>query len=739
MTTLDIWLAGGALASVAGFGALHLCSRRKLHGKAARPDMWHAAGRAAIERRASPSSQHLAVLEPAELVACTAMQPRVERIREGLGFAPENWVRDVAPLLDRIMEFVQLLPASESHHHAQPGGLLNHSLEVAQFALHFRAAWRLPLGADAEEQLAHAARYSYAVLVAALLHDIGKPMADLRVELVAGHGARAWVPLAGNMKEQGGQWYRVTFAEPAERDYGAHSRLAVVLLHQFVPASALAWLAHYPPVLQELTAYLMGDEQVRAGSDAEAKEGAIARIVKQADRQSVADNLRCGTRTRFATARAVPLIERLMDGLRRLLAEGGVPLNRAGATGYCDGESLWCVAKTLAEAVRKYLAGHEVRGEGAAGIPEDNNRLFDIWQEYGALVSAPDGGAIWTIEVTIEAWHQRFTVLRFALMKLYANPSRYPRALAPGAIRIVEKEHKEEGKEKSGERAPAADAAAANAAGADRSVQSPVSEPAAVCEKVTTSGAATSDATSSRPEPESSASQTQPAAVHSAPEQLTREPSVLVYLADEESAAALLDEKRQAKAQSREAPAQSHALREPMRPKQKVKRPKDPSGAADVGGLGRKPRPNAERFMAWVQEGVASGALAYNESKARVHFVAEGMLVVTPGIFKDFAAAHPEAIEVDPADDGKVLEPWKVVQRDFQKSGYPVAGEPSASAASSKSFLLHYNIKGAGGKQLMVMRVPQPERFFNPVPAPNALIQSKQGCEGTPGAQEGRI
>ncbi|CAH2902092.1 MAG: hypothetical protein PCALPYG08_5806 [uncultured Paraburkholderia sp.] len=670
-------------------------------------------------RRPPPSARHLPVLASGELLARTGLQGAVRSIGDSLGLSIESERRDVEPLIQQLTEFVQLLPASESHHHAQPGGLLIHLLEVARYALHFRDGYRLPLGASPEDQMLHGARCSYAVLVAALLHDIGKPLADLKVEMVSGTAARPWVPLAGSMNGQGGEWYRVDFPQPSQRDYGAHARLSIVLLQRLVPSASLGWLAQYPPVVDELAAYLSGD--------ARAKDGALAKIVGEADRRSVAQNLLAGPRTRFATARTVPLIERMMGGLRRLLAEGDVPMNRAGATGYCDGESLWCVAKTLAEAVRAWLARNEQQQPGAAGIPADNNRLFDMWQEYGALVPTPEGGAIWTMEVTVGNWKQTFTVLRFPLDRLYANPGQYPRALPRGAVRIVEAATA--GSEAGSP--PVEDTSAA--AGADAVGIPSTSPDADEPEQLGPVNATAVHVDASAAEPDAAtpmllvmpdlpgAAVGEPSHVSTAN---TPQPASRIdpedFLPDVESASTLQTETvRGGQAHTADRPVPDQVT-SPMRPKQKAKVPARTVASREGG---RQPRPNAERFMAWVQEGIANGALPYNESMARVHFVPEGMLLVTPAVFRDFAQAHPEAIEQPPAEDGRTPEPWKLVQRDFQKSGYPVAAD---SGGAARSFLLHYTIKGAGGRQLSVMRVPEPERFFNPVPSPNAMIQSKQ-------------
>lgn len=104
-----------------------------------------------------------------------------------------------------------MLPASESHHHAQPGGLLIHLFEVLNHALGIRTSYTLPRGVPPEDihKLQHL--WTYGVFVGALLHDIGKPMADLQITARAGHRSWPWHPLSGSLVEGGAETYRVAF------------------------------------------------------------------------------------------------------------------------------------------------------------------------------------------------------------------------------------------------------------------------------------------------------------------------------------------------------------------------------------------------------------------------------------------------------------------------------------------------------------------------------------------------
>ena len=415
---LDTVLISGLGLSAFGLAFL---AHRKTSGKPG-------TATAAASKRPSCPPGFLPVMHADALFHATGVKPLLAQIQQSLGFAPENHDRDVQPLLEQVAEFVQLLPASESHHHANPGGLLTHVLEVATIALLRCEGAKLPMGRPTEEQLKHAARWRYGVLVAAILHDIGKPLADVLVDVIGSRGdTTLWNGLGGNLGDYG-HAYLVRF--PLRKDYQAHQRLPVMLLKSMVPATTIRWLSDDPELVPVLIAYLAGES---AG-------GPISELVKEADRRSVAENLLKGNRTRFATARQVPLIERLMDGMRRMLAAGELPLNREGATGFCDREDLWCVAGPIAEKVRAYLDQQEVRETGAAGLPTDNSRLFDVWLDYGA-VRPNAGAAIWRAKITLDKpeggdWTQTFTMLRFPLEKLYACPEDYPKPL-PGRIEVV--------------------------------------------------------------------------------------------------------------------------------------------------------------------------------------------------------------------------------------------------------------------------------------------------------------
>lgn len=735
-----------------------------------------------------PGNQ-LAILDAEQLFQHTGTWGSVEKIRTRLGFTTENFERDVLGLLCNVAEFVQLLPGSESHHHAQPGGLLIHLLDVAAYALSLREGYKLPQGASPEEQIRLGPVWSYGVLVAALLHDIGKPVADVVVQLYGADPSRSlaqWSGLAGSMVDASASappnrsvtHYTVEFPAPEERDYTAHQRLPIALLHALVPRSSMQWLSTDPTLMAELVACLEGSAK---------QPGVLAELITKADSASVAANLRNGSRVRFASARQPPLIERLMKGLRALVSEGFVAMNRPGAGAFVDPDGLhiWMVAGVVANETRKVLEQREEKSTGAAGLPSDNTRFFDTWAEYGVLVQPPSEfgrGSVWWIRLVQDEWDQVLSCLKFPLDKLYAPGQDRPQPFA-GTVTPVDP--------KTATKAAAVDEpvepgsqAELDTTGADglmgaalnqsvpgvqpsagtpnnpvvmdvddpfglglgQSSNEPMAGPVSDGDTVAASTRSPSTTTTfSRLKPEDAPglvpgkddglldpytaplpleptqqSQQSPAGSASAAGPASSEKPKLSRSAAHSGPATLAQASTAATADddgflddSQSVQAAASLVTKPARAVQAM--PVGPRPAFKTAP-GAKPRPNADRFMAWLQQGLGSGELAYNESDAVVHFVAEGMLLVSPRAFKVYLETNPFIGEV-----GNSKDALRALQLEVQKAGY-VGGNPR-----EKGNFHYWRVRQSDGTEsssvITTYLIPNPQSFIRPVPAPNELLQ----------------
>jgi hypothetical protein len=94
-------------------------------------------------------------------------------------------------VLARLALFVHDLPASESSHHSERFGLLEHLLEVAHGTVRELSAPSFRVSPEPSTNHCERPLWIYAGLVAALAHDIGKPL-DLEVS-APGKGVR-WDP-----------------------------------------------------------------------------------------------------------------------------------------------------------------------------------------------------------------------------------------------------------------------------------------------------------------------------------------------------------------------------------------------------------------------------------------------------------------------------------------------------------------------------------------------------------------
>lgn len=369
----------------------------------------------------------LPVLTADQLYSRLSLHNRLRGIRRKVAIDPQRFEAMYGKPIARYCEVVQLLPASQAHHHAYPGGLIVHTLSVIEYAINERQKYTLPLASEPEVIEAQKNLWTYAVFVAALLHDIGKAVTMAWYIDAAQDKIRN--PAAGTLLQQGCKHYTLKF-RPTQY-YKLHERLGLLYLSQLLDSTSLDYLTRDLDIFAEVLGYVSADK---------ASWGSIGAIVSTADQMSVADDLRIASQTgrprQFAGAELENFGERLLKAFRLLIEERKLAANRPGAILYLsdDQRYVYAVAKTIAEKLRE-----KMQALGATDVPADNTRIFDELQQHGLIEATATGHAIFNIHVSIPHanFEQDFTVLKINSRKLFTVAS-LPAQMA-GSVRESDK------------------------------------------------------------------------------------------------------------------------------------------------------------------------------------------------------------------------------------------------------------------------------------------------------------
>lgn len=347
----------------------------------------------------APAAAPKGLLRPepaATLLATPRRQKLLEHIWQRTSLSRAQFASLYRTPLERYATLVQQFPASESHHHAYPGGMLDHGLEIVAYALKLRQSRLLPVGAPPEVQAAQAEAWTAATAYAALLHDIGKIAVDLDVEYADGE---RWHPWHGSLVHP----YRFRYRK--DRSYRLHEAAAGLLHTQMLDRHIMDWLSGFPALWSALLYVLAGHKE---------QAGVLGELVTQADQASVAQELG-GNPQKALLAPKKALQRKLLDGLRHLV-RNELKLNQPQASdGWLTQDALWLVSKTVADKLRASLLA-----QGIEGIPESNPTLFDVLQEHGIVQPTTDGKAIWKATVaSANGWTQSFTFLKLATASIW--------------------------------------------------------------------------------------------------------------------------------------------------------------------------------------------------------------------------------------------------------------------------------------------------------------------------------
>ena len=303
--------------------------------------------------------------------------------------------------------------------------MLDHGLEVLSFSAKLRQSYVLPQNAAPEEQSKQRDAWTAAVIYAALVHDIGKVIVDIEIQLKDGS---RWFPWLGVPTQP----YKFKYIKG--RDYDLHPVMGSFLANYLIPKEAFAWLAEYPEAFSSLM-YAMADHKD--------KSGLLSEIVQKADQNSVTLALG-GDVSKLTQKPITSFAKQLVMALRHLLQHKfKINTPKGPSDGWLTEDALWLMSKPTADQIRAYLL------EQGISAPSDNPKLFSEMQSLGIIESTNDGTAIWHCRIKADSgWcpPKAFSLLRIKPEVAWENLNDRP-GIFLGRVDIENEEQLSSGEE----------------------------------------------------------------------------------------------------------------------------------------------------------------------------------------------------------------------------------------------------------------------------------------------------
>lgn len=564
---------------------------------------WRSKRKPTAAERASPAG-YITPARGKELLNTPRRQKLLENIWQRASLSRLQFAELYRKPLERFAELVQLLPASENHHHAHLGGMLDHGLEIVAYALKIRQTYLLPIGAPPESQSAQAEAWSAAAAYGALIHDLGKIAVDLQVEL---QGGTTWHPWHSPISRP----YRFRYVKG--RDYHLHGAASALIYSQILTPDILDWLSGFPELWKPLIFVLAGQYE---------HAGILGEIVVKADQASVAQEL--GGNPERALAAPKQSLQRLLaDGLRYLVREK-YKLNHPDgpADGWLAQDALWLVSKPTADQLRAYLLA-----QGVEGIPSSNAPFFNMLQDQGVIQTNARDKAIW--KATIDngrGWRNTLTVLKLSPALIWSDPKDRPDAYVGTLTVDVD------------------DGAATDQA---ETVCSIPEDPFGDGQQIGTAAPL--------PPPRQFA-QHSPAETSN---NQTDEVDDLLSLLGNITTPSEELHTSQGSTAAAPPPKERDAL-----PKEPLETDSGSPYVEDRTTMPSSTNELGQGFVDWLRTGIASRHIIINDTKALVHTVAGTAMLVTPGIFKRYAQEFPA---IEQQAKAQQTNAWQLVQRSFEK------------------------------------------------------------------------
>jgi hypothetical protein len=200
-----------------------------------------------------------------------------------LEFSQSDYNRFVVPILTFVAHQTLKLPASQYHHHAYPGALFMHLIEVGTLSASYaKADPSMQFNVKYELRELYGQIIPFAAFIAGILHDIAKPVTDYFVLAYDKNGTviniKPWRPIEESLthylEKNNATYYKAFFN--TDREYDAHQRHSLFFMNPII-----GLLSEYPhkEILRDII------------STKDCKDKPLLKNIKRADSTSTSKDL----------------------------------------------------------------------------------------------------------------------------------------------------------------------------------------------------------------------------------------------------------------------------------------------------------------------------------------------------------------------------------------------------------------------------------------------------------------
>jgi conjugal transfer pilus assembly protein TraI len=308
----------------------------------------------------------------------------MRRIKDQAIATPEDFEKFYRPMILRFASFVQLLPASQAHHHHDQGGLFRHSLEVGHRALELADRVLLTGARTPRQRRELEPRWQFAVFAAALCHDGGKPIYDMTVSNY--ERTLAWKPLSEDLYTWGTKHKlngcHIDWREGRGRQ---HTSLAILLMDRIITRESMEWVELSG---MDLVTWLTESLTYNPGP-----QNLIHDLVIKADQFSVERNLKSiGVSVTEYGQFNIPTERYLIEVMKRLIKMGVWEINTPGSRVWKIDEYAYIVWPAGGEEMAR-----ETRTDGVPMAPRTADGILEFLVERELVIIRDNDQYLWEI------------------------------------------------------------------------------------------------------------------------------------------------------------------------------------------------------------------------------------------------------------------------------------------------------------------------------------------------------